>query len=320
MACSNLGAVEFVMPGYQRPDGAITVLFNGNLIDPYFATKALLTAQQAGMQTDRAAHDWIEWAISHQQEDGLFSRICINGAEYRRCATADADDAMLAVWIELLISISPAREMPRHWQRSLLKAHSYLKSSLYDRGQKIFLISTTNRVGLLMDNLEVYRALKSLGHYYSVLGDTGRAELLARQVNELRAGIMLQFWQPTLFQFRPSTQTLADSSFYPDHIAQLMPLLTGFDVPILRSSELYSSWMEMHKKAWFDQVSDDYPWGLIALVAAEVGDWRRVGCWLTHATPFRHGKHWNVLEEAVFQGLLSNPAARAKMGPANDCS
>eukprot|EP00952_Eustigmatos_sp_NYUAD-ZCMA_P001332 5991-Eustigmatos_ZCMA.PRE.1 len=95
-------AVELHMPGYQRPDGAITTYLSGDSIDPYFATKALLVAQDAGLDNAAAARRWINWLLPQQLADGRFERYCLKGERFLPCRPADADDALLATWMELL--------------------------------------------------------------------------------------------------------------------------------------------------------------------------------------------------------------------------
>lgn len=321
--CLNIGisqAAELLLPGYQRQDGAITLHLNGDRIDPYFASKALLVAHTIGLDVQRSAIAWIEWEIKQQDKDGLFHRVCLNNDAYRVCEPADADDAMLAVWIELLTTFSPASGMPDHWQKSLRKAYTYLTTVLYDRKKKIFLISRSQRVGLFMDNTEVYSALRSLSNYYLGLGDKGRADHIALQTKTLYQHIILQFWMPTEKKFRASLQDYEIHGFYPDETAQIVPLLANFKVPSKNDKQLYSDWLVENRKAWFDQAMHDYPWGLIAVASAQLDDWVTVSCWLSHASAFRHGERWNVLEEAVFQGLISRVEMLSKPEKSINCT
>jgi hypothetical protein len=313
-------AAELLLHGYQRQDGAITLYQNGDRIDPYFASKALLIAHATGLDVQRSATAWIEWAIRQQRSDGLFYRICIKNDAYHDCEPADADDAMLAVWIELLTTFSPTSRMPGHWQHSMRKAYLFLTTSLYDRQRKIFLISRSQSVGLFMDNTEVYSALRSLSNYYSRLGDKGRVEHIARQSNALHHNIILQFWLPTEKKFLVSTQHFEQHGFYPDQTAQITPLLADFETPTKNDQQLYVDWMTENKKAWFAQAANDYPWGLIAVVAAKRDDWAMVSCWLSHASAFRQGVRWNVLEEAVFKALISRQEVPVETEKSTNCA
>ncbi len=72
------------MTDYQRPDGAITTWLNRDSVDPYFASKALLAAQDAGMTTRTAAIRWIGVAASAPARGrGRFDRYCEERPEIR---------------------------------------------------------------------------------------------------------------------------------------------------------------------------------------------------------------------------------------------
>jgi len=76
------------------------VLRHGDSVDPYFAAKALLAAQEAGLDVRKAAKDWIRWVLPFQRPDGGFDRFCLKEKGFLPCNPADADDATAAVWID----------------------------------------------------------------------------------------------------------------------------------------------------------------------------------------------------------------------------
>lgn len=311
---SPASAAELELPGYQRNDGTITVHFNGAVIDPYFAAKALLAAKDAGLDIRRAGVAWIEWALQHQRPDGRFDRFCAKGKGYDACATADADDAMLAVWIELLTKLTPSAGMPSTWKNSLRRADRYL-ARLYDKNTGIYLISKTMRVGLLMDNVEVYSSKKVMSQFYSDSGDTARAKIDAGEAEKLHKNIVRVFWQPDLESFRVSTQRHTKPGFYPDQVAQLFPILA--DMPTPRdNTAIYTSWMKANRETWLQRTDIDYPWGLIALTADKMGDRDTAACWLAHARPLRYGQRWNVLEEALYQAFDARTLSDDDVRPA----
>lgn len=303
IASSPASTAELTLPGYQREDGAIVLHYGGDRIDFYFASKALLAAKALGLNIDVAASAWIEWAINQQLEDGRFDRICIEGDDYRHCDKADADDAVLAVWVELLLTIAPKEGLPSHWHKSWQQANNYLVSLLLDRTRGIYVISRSQRVGLLMDNIEVYSAFNAMADYYIRLGDAGRAQLMKQRAAQLKERIVHTFWRSKPGMFNVSTDEYDDHGFYPDVVAQLYPLLAGMVVPGQDARTDYNDWIKLNRQAWLVQGDTDYPWGLVALLASQMGDDLSVECWVEKATPLRHGPHWNVLEEAVFQGL-----------------
>lgn len=308
------------LDAYQRPDGAITVQIGGDTVDPYFATKALLVAMDLDMNVQDIAVRWVNWAIQFQKPDGRFDRFCIRDQRYLACAEADADDAMLAVWIELLVRTASPSRMPALWQTSWQKADNYLVSLLQDHVRGIYIISRSLRVGLLMDNLEVYSAYSALRNYYENIGDPDRAATTQGLVDRLQQGIFDTFWLADQQRFLVSTQlSRPDGAFYPDLAAQLFPLLSGMPTPGRDDNAVYQAWMRNYKSTWLTHGATDFPWGLLAVVSYKLGDMDTVACWLQSAAPLRHGAHWNVLEEAAFQGLLAHSPLALQTAPSQAC-
>lgn len=301
--------------GYQRPDGAITVRLNGSNVDPYFAAKALLLAQEVQLDIREAAKAWIEWAVAHQRADGRFDRFCLTETGYVACAPADADDAMIAVWSELLVRFAPQEGMPASWNVSLRKANAYL-SQLYDKHSGVYQISKTLPVALLMDNVEIYSSLKAVGKYYADHGDDVRAHRWRSRADQLGKDIIRVFWQPAT-GFRATTQNRTTTrSFYPDQVAEIFPLLADLPMPNGSPSAVYSKWMANNRETWLQQAKDDFPWGMVALIANRMGDSKTVACWRTRAAPFRHGLHWNVVEEALYLAFDANLSPAERLAPA----
>jgi cytoskeletal protein CcmA (bactofilin family) len=302
-------AVELAWPGYQAEDGAITVHYQGESVDPYFAAKALLAAQETGVDSGRAAAAWIDWALRHQRPTGAFDRYCRHGRAFVACAPTDADDSALALWIELLIRFAPAGGMPQTWRASLARANEQLQS-LRDPRLGVYRISARQPVALLMDNIEVYSALRALAGYYEQSGDGGRALFWHKRATALRDGIQRVFRNAD-GSFRVSTQDQPTVAFYPDRVAQLFPLLADMALTDSARALRYSEWLAANRAEWFAMTEADYPWGLAAMAAHKAGDDNTVSCWRAHAAPFRYGKHWNVLEEAIFIGLAKGSANEA---------
>jgi hypothetical protein len=301
---------------YQRPDGAITVRLNGDTIDPYFATKALLAAADAQFDARAASQAWIAWLLPMQRADGGFDRYCVKAGEYSSCATADADDAMMAVWMELLTRFAPADGMPAEWKTSLAKAEAYL-ARLYDKQTGVYQISTTLPVALFMDNVEVYSAFRAVADYRARTGDRAAAERGRQQANQLARQIVGTFWSPQR-GFRSSTQIVNDSEFYPTAVAQLFPLMSGMPTPNKTDAATYSQWMHKNCRTWLGQPANDFPWGLVALAAYKTGDQQTVACWHASSAPYRHGVHWNVLEETLylaFEDRMDSPVAPVQCCP-----
>lgn len=295
-------ADELSLTGYQRSDGAITVAYQGELVDPYFACKALLVARQTGLAVTPAVNAWVDWGLRHQGDDGRFSRFCVRSDGYVPCADADADDASLAVWIELLVSMAPADRDSSRWRESLAAASAQL-STLYDKERGLYLVSQQLRVALLMDNVEVYSALSALAAHHASTGNKVQAQAMWRESKRLRQAILRQFWQPARQSYRVSSQHLTQSGFYPHQVGQLYPLLAGITPVGHKPDEIYRRWMRQNRASWFAQAEHDYPWGLVALAGFQLGEHVPVCDWLKQGPALRHGAHWNVLEEVLYQGF-----------------
>ncbi len=293
-------AQTFDLSGYQEPNGAITVGYGGDRVDPYFSTKALLTALDGGLDIRPAATKWIRWAISMQRPDGLFERYARDpSGNWQRYAIADADDAVLAIWLELLYRMAPASGLPKSWQDSADKAEAQLEL-LHDQKQGIYHISTTLPVGLLMDNVEIYSAFRNIAREQTRMNLKSKAGITNDKAAQLKQGILKVFKEPTTGRFLVSTQPRSEVAFYPDQAAQIFPLLYQLQ-PGDTANAVYRNWMKVNGKEWLKQRTHDYPWGLVAITAMDMNDPGSASCWVNSAEPMRYSKQWNVLEEAAYQ-------------------
>lgn len=291
---------------YMHPTGAIMTYAGGNdIIDPYFPTKALLTAHDSGMNIQAPARAWIRWMLRHQETNGLFSRFCRDEDmhDYRACLDADADDAMMAMWIELLYKMAPTAGLSDAWKQSARKAEAQL-AALYDRDKGVYMVSKTIQTGLLIDNIEIYGAFKHAAKEAKRVGESQQAALFSLKAAQLKTGIIKSFWNPERKMFHASTQPRDKEVFYPDFVAQLMPMLYGFDFSVaVPSNQLYSAWMRDHHQEWTRLIGADFPWGLVAIVATQNNDITTAHCWLQQAAPHRQSGPWDVLDEAAFQSV-----------------
>jgi hypothetical protein len=289
---------------YQHADKALTVHAHGDFVDPYFANRALITAYQLGLDIQTIAHDWIDWALARQARDGRFARYCLRGKQqWQRCAAADADDALLALWQQLLYIVSAKDALAGTWQVSAQRAQRQL-DRLYDTRRGIYLVSQTQRFGLLMDNVEIYDALNTISRQQRKLSDTTLAATTASRASKLQQAINRVFWRDDLQVYAVSTKAEARDSFYPHIVAQVYPWLFGMPTPV-NTPQAYQRWHARYAERWLSFTQDKYPWGLVAATAAKLGDKATAQRWLQQATTLRHGKRWNILEEVIYQGLAA---------------
>jgi hypothetical protein len=295
-------ATAFVPAHYSKPDGALVLLTDGNYVEPYFATKALLTAQDAGLDVRSVALAWINWVLPRQRKDGRIDRYCLTAAgTWKRCAHADADDSMLALWLQLLYRMAPDSGLPAEWQESAVRAQHHL-ASLRNRRLGVYHISHGNHVALLMDNVEVYSALCDVAAAQARFGDREAAENTAAAARQLAAAIEKIFWDKRAQYFRVSIQKERRESFYPFAVAQAFPLLAGLSQD---PQAAWEQWRNTYGADWLEERQDPHPWGLLAMLALKLNDTKTTVCWLSQSEPFRYSQRWNVLEEAVYQGIDS---------------
>ena len=286
----------FSLGQFQTDTGAITILNKGDTTDPYFAMQALLLAHDNGLDTTAAAEKFANWLVGRQKPDGTFDRFCLNATGvWISCKTADADDSLLALWMRLLETMPKQLSKNAGWTKSHAASKKALEH-LYQPSRGIYMVSPVYLHGLFMDNLEVW-SLKAHS------GETKSAGL-----DKLAKAIYQTFWQQASSSFLVSTQLEQQTQkpqFYPDHVAQIFPLLVDFPLLPQSSKIYYQNWMRMHRGEWLRQGETDYPWGILAVLALRQGDEQSARCWLRETTAMRYSSRWAVTDEAAFLILTS---------------
>lgn len=305
----------FAADRFQAPDGALLLTPDHDQVDPYFAMKALVVAQDAGLDISDAAHKWIAWLLPRQEKDGRFDRYCKKQGQWRVCAAADADDSMLALWLQLLYRVVPAGQpFPAEWRASAEAAQRHL-TSLRNSRLGVYHVSHRNHVALFMDNVEVYWALKDVAQAQQRMGDPHAAQTEAAAQSLVR-GIRRVFWDEKSQTFRASMQK-ATPRFYPDVLAQPFAWQAGLPLPAGNAASAWANWKRLYGAAWLSNRYDPHPWGLVALTAVKLGDNETAGCWLERASAERYGANWNILEEAAFQAVQAHLGSGAHTAFAN---
>jgi hypothetical protein len=293
-------AAAFDPATFQQPDGAVTLNPGGDYVEPYFATKALIVAQDGGLDIRQSAAAWIKWALPRQRSNGMFRRFCRSNQEWRDCAPADADDSMEALWMQLLYRMAPSTGMPAEWRHSLALCARQL-DKLRNRRLGLYHISQLNHVALFMDNVEIYAALKDVAQAQQRLHDPAAPATDAR-AQQLASAIQRVFWDRRAQRFRPSMQKSAPA-FYPDVVAQVYPWLADVSGPGQDAHQAWQQWKRSFGAGWIERRYDSHPWGLVAMAADKLGDAPTAACWTSQSDALRGSGSWNVLEEAAWQAL-----------------
>jgi hypothetical protein len=289
------------LSAYQHPDGSIPIRAGGSVVDPYFPTKALIVAHEAGLDVRAPALAWIDWLRARQRPDGRFARYCGGPATWTVCGEEDADDSMLALWMQLLYTMSPSNRLSAEWMATAIAAESYL-DTVRDPATGVYQISRAQPTSLFMDNVEVYAALRESAAAWRRYGDRRHADRLAGLADALALAIERTFRRSGRGDYSVSTQPRTDLAFYPDAVAQTYPWLTGFPSHQSGHRRQFQLWLRKYGKQW-TSAKLDYPWGLVALTAAKVGERKAAMAWRRRAAPLRNTLRWNILEESAFQSL-----------------
>jgi hypothetical protein len=313
--CSPVSSQAFDPSGYQQPDGAISLHYRGDYVEPYFASKALLLAQDAGLDVHEPVQKWIQWLLPRQEKNGSFGRYCRKAGEaWNLCSPADADDSSLALWLQLLYTNAPDSGIPIEWQASVDRARAGL-DALRNARLGVYHVSRQNHVALLMDNAEVYSALMAVAQSQQRFGQSEAAGETYKKAESLDSSIQQVFWMKHEDWFRPSIQK-TKPEFYPDVVAQVYPWLADMQMDSSsQTRDAWTRWKRRYANEWLDKKLDPHPWGLVAVAAVKFGDKDSAACWLSRSEPLRFSSNWNVLEEAAFQAVQKELGEGSEMNP-----
>lgn len=304
LAAAQAMAAPLDLGGYQDPEGPVRLKRGGDFMDPYFALKALLLAQRYGLDAKPALTRLIGWMLPRQKADGSFDRYCRRAdGLWEACRRADADDSMLALWIEALDVAAPPEGAPPGWMVSAGWAEAGLERSREATG--VYRIFAEQPVALFMDNVEVLAALRHLTASAEKRGDGAAAARWKGRLAALEDGLPRVFGDGLERPLRISTQDRNEWEFYPDGVAQAFGWLHGYPAPA--DGPRMRRWLAQNGDAWRRFADHNAPWGIIALAALDAGETAVARDWWQRQRKARAGEHWNVLEEAAYQAIGADP-------------
>ena len=257
------------------------------------------------MKVHEAAAQWITWLLPRQLPDGRFERYCkSNGSAWSSCKPSDADDAGLAVWLELLYRLAPASGLPNSWQTSATHANQYLES-LHDKNSGLYFVSRNLQVCLLMDNVEVYHLFRVMAAANHRFGKDALSREYIGKADQLAQAIAHRMWSRKNQNFVASTQQPLTTTFYPAAVAQVYPWLFKMPGPSGDAKAALHDWLNSHQSVWLERRDDHFPWGIVALTADKFGETAPVNQWIENSNSLRHSAYWTVLDDTILQ-ILQN--------------
>jgi hypothetical protein len=304
------------LAAYQQQDGAVTIERGGDEVDPYFALKAIFIARDNGADDAGTLDRFVNWLLPRLRSDGRPGRYSRRGDAWVRSRDADADDVALALWIEALLTCADGRSLRPREARALGLARDYLELRLLDRAAGLYRPLADDNDPLLMDNVEVLAALRSVEMLQRRRRDLAAADYWQKRTTQLATAIETSFYgidtlTPAVTAgWRAVAEAAAAGDtpaalpapqFYPDFVAAPFAWLHG--VPRARKVARFNAWLSRYGEAWEHNAASDYPWGLIALAARQEGRSDVAERWREAQVEQRRSGLWNVLEESAWQAL-----------------
>lgn len=251
---------------FRTSDGSFVVEVGGDITDPYFVNKSMIVAMEAGLDVKVELRSWLNWLLPRQRRDGGFDRYCgARSGHWVACLPADADDSTAATTLHML---KLARD--RNWisAKDAQRAHvaemaaEGLLRSLRDDGNGLYRVFAQQPTYYLMDNVEVYEALK-------LRKDSASAPLGRAIHKQFRRG---QLWEPSI-------PPMDRESFYPHALARSYLWHSGLLEPAESGADI-AAWLAHFSGTWLERKADHFAWGIVAwnihrLAPAEAACWRQ---------------------------------------------
>ena len=286
-------ASNYLLKSTASVEGAI--LFTPQAIMPYFSNMAAIGMTKDPNRMPQVVA-WMNWYINHlnwPDKWGLYGTTydyTVSNGVAIPTQNADSTDSYAATFLTLAWNA---------WQSGDANARSYIAGLSYQLDVIGGVIVQTQQsdgltwakpdwqIKYLMDNCEVYRGLRDLASLYQQgFGDSAKAAWYNAAADRTLKGI-LGMWQNGKWAWykdgagRMPAPNLAN--WYPDASAQVFPMLMGVLSPSdSRSQQTYATF----NAAWpgWPQLSfnsqDPFPWDLVAVAAAVMGDKARVATYI----------------------------------------
>jgi hypothetical protein len=200
---------------------------------------------------------------------------------------SDSDDSYAATFLTLVARYLRASNNWTWWDANKARIKEVAYRNLAVTVKPIGLTSvfqaprsSTNNIGYLMDNCEVYRGLRDYAALLRLRGEPVDATYYDAIATGIAGGIVKLF-KSTPGAFMPGDAYLApENKFYAGTTCQVFPQAFG----VTEAAPLFNygwNWLNKNTPSWEDGRYDPYPWAVLGFVAAKRGNTTKARTQLT---------------------------------------
>ena len=294
----------------QQPSGSILLSTDRSAINPYFSNLAVWALLKTLPNRHEIARKWMNWYLEHLNRPGfsgvpgsIYDFLVSDGREMN-LGTCDSFDSYGGTFLMVIAEYWKVTQ-DRDWVRAripdILLIIEAMRASVGEHG--LTFARPDSRVAYLMDNVEVWRGMEDVSFLLKAFGNEKEAGEAKRFAKQLRQAIELRLWSKPLKRYLAfdGSATPAQSSFYPDGIALIWPII--FDLPEARSRRqfLWNDFKKVWGKRWQDASVDFFSWSLLAYTSVQAGDEVLARNWEKHLLQNPHRNWpWHIGEAAGY--------------------
>ena len=275
----NITQTSAWMSTQQLSDGAI--LNTSSEIEPYFANLAAI-----GWLVDSTKYSqveaWMQWYINHLNPDGTIYDYNVSNGTETSTGTYDSADSYAATFLSLAEALwstgdSGAQTFIQNLGESNFTLIANVITGLQQSNGLVFAMSSY-QVEYLMDNSEDYRGLSDFATLaMQAWNDTATTTAYQTYATNIQNGIQNTLFIPGSGLYYTSAGAAAPnlSTWYPDSVAQLWPIVNGVISPTSAQAQtLYKQF----NNAWhgWPQLSfnsqDSFPWCVVGYAGYLMND------------------------------------------------
>ena len=275
----NITRTSAWMSTQQLSDGAI--LNTSSEIEPYFANLAAI-----GWLVDSTKYTqveaWMQWYINHLNSDGTIYDYNVSNGTETSTGTYDSADSYAATFLSLAEALwstgdSGAQTFIQNLGESNFTLIANVITGLQQSNGLVFAMSSY-QVEYLMDNSEDYRGLSDFATLATqAWNDTATTTAYQTHATNIQNGIQNTLFIPGSGLYYTSAGAAAPnlSTWYPDSVAQLWPIVNGVISPTSTQAQTVYKQFNNAWPAW-SQLSfnsqDQFPWCVVGYAGYLMND------------------------------------------------